>query len=893
MKRGPFVAAAVGVAAFALFVATLAPGLIALGDTPKFQFVGKVLGTAHNPGYPLYVVLSHVFGWLPIGNLAWRINLMSAVFAALTVVLCQLTITELGLSPLLGAAAGLGLATGAAFWSTATFAEVYALHGFLVAAMTYSLVRWRRVGSHRWFFLAIGCFSLGLGHHTSIVLVGPAVAIFAIATAPRFALSPRTVAAILGLFALGFSQYLFVLMRTRQGAWGESPASNLHELWGVIRGVQWTAALRPMSLETAEGTGPMVLRQLLSELSLPVAIGAFGGVVALAIRDRALLALTLGSAAGVMTFAVLFPGQTAYFLVPAYFLLWILAAIGVSALAGALPWLGARGQLGVALAPLLAVVIWHGSKNLEANDLSHRRFDMRYFAALTRQLPARSALMTEDWLVDRMVLYQKFSDPVFTARDLVSQVRLTPDGVEEFKAGGYQLFAFSKAASLLRAQGFDFDHAMWPMKYGSIRQFVTDQPSGTLMAVAVPATRFATAVSQDALPLVEIGGHVPEQSWSNLVAIGIVGGSGALQFETAASTPNSVAANRGLPIGTSGVRSLTDVTAEAVYDHARIRVGSKEVIGSSWPVVALWSPRGDFLGAFALTPEWDVPMPDSPLSLHRLRAIREWTRIGSAPADITASTTAGHLIVKPVAAAPLVVYAGRQQTLQPKLFDPPLGEPEPKVQEFAGGDAALDLMLRRDAWPEQPVLRRMAHVYRIELAPSSAPRRVAFGGIPDVAVARWAGSEEPPAIYGVDLMGELERIDDRTERLHVARDHHQMFLANGWSAIMGDETGGFSMTTGREAEILLPCRAGACATIDLQLRPAAEPGRFALVVNGTPLVSQPTHDGWNLYRCLVPSAALHVGVNSFVLRVDRPVLLGDVLVTNGEAAVDDARDHRP
>jgi len=68
----------VGALALSLYVMTMAPGLIAIEDTPKFQFIGRILGTAHPPGYPFYVVVSHLFGWVPLGNLAWRINLLSA-----------------------------------------------------------------------------------------------------------------------------------------------------------------------------------------------------------------------------------------------------------------------------------------------------------------------------------------------------------------------------------------------------------------------------------------------------------------------------------------------------------------------------------------------------------------------------------------------------------------------------------------------------------------------------------------------------------------------------------------------------------------------------------------------------------------------------------------------
>ena len=52
-------AVAAGAAALVVYGRTLAPGLIALLDTPMFQFIGRVLGVPHNPGYPLYVLLTY------------------------------------------------------------------------------------------------------------------------------------------------------------------------------------------------------------------------------------------------------------------------------------------------------------------------------------------------------------------------------------------------------------------------------------------------------------------------------------------------------------------------------------------------------------------------------------------------------------------------------------------------------------------------------------------------------------------------------------------------------------------------------------------------------------------------------------------------------------------
>ena len=63
-------AAGAGLVALIVYIRTLAPGLTDDVDTAMFQFIGRVLGVAHNPGYPLYVLLTHGFSWVPVGSLA-------------------------------------------------------------------------------------------------------------------------------------------------------------------------------------------------------------------------------------------------------------------------------------------------------------------------------------------------------------------------------------------------------------------------------------------------------------------------------------------------------------------------------------------------------------------------------------------------------------------------------------------------------------------------------------------------------------------------------------------------------------------------------------------------------------------------------------------------------
>jgi Protein of unknown function (DUF2723) len=65
------------------YLVSLAP-TVTFWDAGEFIASSKILGIPHPPGTPLFVILGHVWGILvPIGEYAFRLNLMSAFFSAL------------------------------------------------------------------------------------------------------------------------------------------------------------------------------------------------------------------------------------------------------------------------------------------------------------------------------------------------------------------------------------------------------------------------------------------------------------------------------------------------------------------------------------------------------------------------------------------------------------------------------------------------------------------------------------------------------------------------------------------------------------------------------------------------------------------------------------------
>ncbi len=190
--RGGLLPAALGLASFAVYLRTLAPTVLP-GDSGEFQFAAPLLGVAHPTGYPLYILLGKLWTLLvPWGDLAHRMNLFSAFWAALAVALVYLVARQLTGRPFAAAIAALTLAFSRTFWSQAVVAEVYALHSFFVVAILYLalLVEHRAKNiEHRTksieqspipYALCSMLFALGcsLAHHRTTLLLLPALALF-------------------------------------------------------------------------------------------------------------------------------------------------------------------------------------------------------------------------------------------------------------------------------------------------------------------------------------------------------------------------------------------------------------------------------------------------------------------------------------------------------------------------------------------------------------------------------------------------------------------------------------------------------------------------------------------------------------------------------------------
>jgi len=198
-----------------VYLSTLLPGIGVSGDTAKFQFIGRYLGTPHPTGYPTYILLNHIFTRLfPFGSLAYRVNLLSALFAVGGLVYLYLLFIELEVHPAFSFLSGLAFAFTPTFWGISTIAEVYSLHMLFACATIFHFLRWSKTRSGRHFLAACTWYAFSFGNHGTMVCLLPAVTFIVFSTDWRILLDPRRIVQVSMLIMASVLQYAYFFWRT-------------------------------------------------------------------------------------------------------------------------------------------------------------------------------------------------------------------------------------------------------------------------------------------------------------------------------------------------------------------------------------------------------------------------------------------------------------------------------------------------------------------------------------------------------------------------------------------------------------------------------------------------------------------------------------------------------
>jgi hypothetical protein len=418
--RAGAIVALVCLLTFSIYAASLAPTITWRKDGADSGDLATAValgGVPHPSGYPTYLLVAGLFNKLPLGgDIAYRLNLMSAICAAVAVALLYLaamrTLTALlpedspqaadpahepgrvaygSVQVSAALVAALTFAFSRLFWSQAIITEVYALNSLFVALLLWLALRVRAgsSGPLGWLWLTAG---LALGNHLLVAAVLPLV--LALIWPAYWWQSPRRRLAALFPLVLGLGVYAIIPWRAMTQApvnWGGAHTwagfgwlVTGQAYQGYMFGLPWAYA----------GERILALVQIILRSQawwgLPVAL--WGWRVMLR-YDRLLALGSLLTVALITTYAVGYNTADSYlYLLPALMLISLWLAWGVSDLLRLARTKRMPARLGWALLALPALWV---ALNFSAVSLRHDRTAMQ-FAERTLGQAAPDALILVD-----------------------------------------------------------------------------------------------------------------------------------------------------------------------------------------------------------------------------------------------------------------------------------------------------------------------------------------------------------------------------------------------------------------------------------------------------------------------------------------------------------------
>ena len=301
VQRDNAIALIMGLGSFALSAFMAAPSVATLfDDSLEFQVVLPALGIAHPSGYPLYTLLGKLFTLLlPLRDPAGRINLLSALCAGAAVgVLYLLTRRFVG-NRAAAIVTTVIFALSPGWWSQATIAEVYALHGLFVVLFLYLLLRWEETmmsrgrarantraarfqlpaSSDRYLAAAALVCGLGMAHHRMIALLLPAALVFIFWTDPGLLRQPRRWVRPLILGLAPLLLYLYLPLRGQRvssldGTYVPTLAGTLNWIMARSYGIFLTG--NPFGVQRSVST---IIALFLDQLGALTIVAAIIGLV--------------------------------------------------------------------------------------------------------------------------------------------------------------------------------------------------------------------------------------------------------------------------------------------------------------------------------------------------------------------------------------------------------------------------------------------------------------------------------------------------------------------------------------------------------------------------------------------------------------------------------------
>ena len=378
------------------YLKTLCPTVYVEG-TGELIGATHFLGTAHPTGYPLFCLFGRLFSaFLPLGEVAYRINLASACTGALAIAALSAFLRWRTSNSWAALATALAFGLSSTFWSQVVIAEVYGLSTLAIIAVLGIGIKTAENRDERSLILLFYLMGLGLTTHLSQVLVWPGLFLLLAWRWPELRRFPVILGKAFAALAGGYSLVIYLPVRSGLGEgfhWG--PVDSFEQLWQHLSGAIYRSSFLALPWEGALLNAGRWAGQMVREFTPFLMIFPPWGIWVAWRRDR-MSAVVAGSAV-LMNLVAAWNYHRDPNGLGVFFLLSIL---GLALFMGfALEDLGRRlarlfgNASGLVVAVGVVAVVLVG--NYEKSDRSRNWVPYNYGVEILRGLPANAVLVTE------------------------------------------------------------------------------------------------------------------------------------------------------------------------------------------------------------------------------------------------------------------------------------------------------------------------------------------------------------------------------------------------------------------------------------------------------------------------------------------------------------------
>ncbi|OGF47428.1 MAG: hypothetical protein A2452_02790 [Candidatus Firestonebacteria bacterium RIFOXYC2_FULL_39_67] len=270
------------------FLLTACP-TIYVGDSGEIIAAAYTLGIPHPPGYPLYIIVSKLMTFIPVGGIAFRVNLLAGLFAAIACSVLFLLLKSLKtlfhanykdhIFEIISLLFVLVFAFSRTFWSQSVQAKggLYTLNVLLILAVLLLIIKKRN-------FIVIGIISgLGLANHNTFAPV--ALLLFGCyyieLKKDQEAKSLKTICSTLAVSLLtAVFIYLYLFIRAKADPpmnWGD-PSNFANLFHHIFRGQYGTVSEKTRSFEIFSGQAAWLFKNMSLQFTILPCLLAIPGL---------------------------------------------------------------------------------------------------------------------------------------------------------------------------------------------------------------------------------------------------------------------------------------------------------------------------------------------------------------------------------------------------------------------------------------------------------------------------------------------------------------------------------------------------------------------------------------------------------------------------------------